>query len=87
MYPMHDMIRGLLVEAPPTDLGLFPAPPSIHLISRDGPETCTAGGTDRLRLGLKLPRPGVGVLNVTGPLQAWSFTDQLPRSVTKVSKQ
>ncbi|KAL0027903.1 hypothetical protein WJX79_001663 [Trebouxia sp. C0005] len=78
MYPMHDMIRGKVFEAPPADKELFPTPPTVHLLSRD-----SSGGTDRLHLELRLPRPGVGVVNVTGPLHAWSFTDQLPRPVSK----
>lgn len=82
MYPMHDMIRGRVFEAPPADRGLFPTPPTVHLLSRDS-SGGTARGTDRLHLELRLPRPGVGVVNVTGPLHAWSFTDQLPRPVSK----
>ena len=83
MYPMHDMIRGQVFEGPPADRGLFPTPPTVHLLSRDT-SGGTAEGTDRLHLELRLPRPGVGVVNVTGPLHAWSFTDQLPRPVSKV---
>ncbi len=83
MYPMHDMIRGKVFEGPPADKELFPTPPTVHLLSRDS-SGGTAGGTDRLHLELKLPRPGVGVVHVTGPLHAWSFTDQLPRPVSKV---
>lgn len=80
---MHDMIRGKVFEGPPADKELFPTPPTVHLLSRDS-SGGTAGGTDRLQLELKLPRPGVGVVHVTGPLHAWSFTDQLPRPVSKV---
>ena len=80
---MHDMIRGKVFEGPPADKELFPTPPTVHLLSRDS-SGGTAGGTDRLHLELKLPRPGVGVVHVTGPLHAWSFIDQLPRPVFKV---
>ena len=85
MYPMHDMIRGKVFGAPPADPKLFPTLPTVRLLTKDAPGACTAGGTDRLHLELRLPRPGVGVLNVTGPLQGWSFTDQLPIPVSKVS--
>ena len=84
MYPMSDMIRGKVFDAPPPDRRIFPASPYIQLISRDSTQSCLPGRTDRLHLELKLPRPGVGVVNVTGPLQAWSFTDQLPTSFRHV---
>ena len=32
----------------------------------------------RLELELRLPAPGWGFVNITGPLRAWSFTDVLP---------
>ena len=32
----------------------------------------------RLELELRLPGPGWGFMNITGPLQAWSFTKTLP---------
>ena len=80
---MHDMIWGKVFEGPPADKELFPTPPTVHLLSRDS-SGGTAGTTDRLRPELRLQRPGDGVVNVTGPLHAWSFKDQLPRPVSKV---
>lgn len=94
MYPMHDMIRGKVFHAPSPDAGLFASTPDVLLISRTplgrGPlervagGRCRAGETERLDLELKLPQPGVGVLNVTGDIQGWSFSDPLPRSFAKV---
>lgn len=94
MYPMHDMIRGKVFEAPLPDPHLFATPPTMHLISRTiqgwrvsggaAGGLCTAGETERLNLEMRLPQPGVGVLNVTGSIQDWSFSDPLPKSATKV---
>ena len=85
MYPMSDMIRGKIFDAPPPDRHIFPASPYIQLVSRGSTQSCLPGRMDRLHLELKLPMPGVGVVNVTGPLHAWSFTDQLPTSFQHVS--
>jgi len=38
----------------------------------------TGGRGLRLELELRLPAPGWGFMNITGPLQAWSFTKTLP---------
>ena len=94
MYPMHDMIRGKVFQAPPPDTDLFAFAPTIHLVSRTplgkGPlgqvagGQCRAGQMERLDLEMKLPQPGVGVLNVTGNIQGWSFSDPLPKSFAKV---
>lgn len=91
---MHDMLRGKVFHAPPPDTGLFAFSPTIHLVSRTplgkGPlgqvagARCRAGETERLDLEMKLPQPGVGVLNVTGNIQGWSFSDPLPKSFAKV---
>ena len=91
---MHDMIRGRVFEAPLPDPHLFATPPTMNLISRtpqgrgvlgrSAGEPCTAGETERLDLELRLPQPGVGVLNVTGSLQGWSFSKPLPKSSSKV---
>jgi len=32
----------------------------------------------RIELELRLSAPGWGFMNITGPLQAWSFTKTLP---------
>ena len=95
MYPMHDMIRGKVFRAPPPDANLFASTPAVHLISRTplggkplgraAGGRCRAHETERLDLELKLPQPGVGVLNVTGNIQGWSFSDPLPRAFAKVS--
>lgn len=94
MYPMHDMIRGKVFHAPPPNADLFSSMPAVHLISRTplgrGPlgraagGRCRAGETERLDLELNLPQPGVGVLNVIGNIQGWSFSDPLPKSFAKV---
>ena len=94
MYPMHDMIRGKVFKASPPDPHLFAHPPTLRLVSRVSRSSeaseqstegsCKAGETERLKLVLQLPQPGVGVLNVTGSIQGWSLSDPLPQSSTKV---
>lgn len=92
---MHDMIRGKVFQAPPPDPNLFAFPPTISLISRTplgraptgqgGAEGgCRSGEIERLDLQLKLPQPGVGVLNVTGDIQGWSFSEPMPKPCVKV---
>lgn len=91
---MHDMIRGKVFHAPPSDTGLFAFAPTIHLSGRTplgkGPPgqvagaKCKKGDMERLNLELKLSQPGVGVLNVTGNIQGWSFSEPLPKSFAKV---
>ncbi|KAL3158059.1 hypothetical protein ABBQ32_011669 [Trebouxia sp. C0010 RCD-2024] len=93
MYPMHDMIRGKVFQAPPPDPNLFAFPPTLSLISRTPHGRvptgrgkggrCISGETERLDLQLTLPQPGVGVLNVTGNIQGWSFSDPMPKPYTK----
>lgn len=36
------------------------------------------GRLNRLHLVMRLPKPGWGVLNVTGPVVAWSFAEEMP---------
>lgn len=94
MYPMHDMIRGKVFPAPRPDPNLFAFPPTLSLVSRNPHgrvptgqgegARCKPGEIERLDLQLKLPQPGVGVLNVTGNIQGWSFSDPMPKSYTKV---
>lgn len=35
------------------------------------------GGLNRLHMVMELPRPGWGVLNVTGPVVGWSFAEEV----------
>lgn len=74
---MHDMIRGRTYRAPLAAPSLSQHPPQMHLIasklveSSDGYNHGSNSASVQLDLELRLPRPAVGVLNVTGPVQAW----------------
>ena len=88
-YPGSQLFNPMTLAAPPPEPKDLRALPSINLkSSTDSPATSVPGaGTDsdaaalpnhRLQLEIRLPGPGWGFLNVTGPLLAWSFTEVLP---------
>ena len=79
MYPMHDMIRGRIFVAPPADPSLSQDPPQMHLVAAklitsphgSSSKNMSSPSSIQLDLELRLPRPAVGVLNVTGSVQSW----------------
>lgn len=42
-------------------------------------------GFERIEVELSLPHAAVGVLNITGPLQSWSWAETLPHTMLPVS--
>ena len=88
MFPMHDMLRGRVFEAPPADPSLSSHPPQMHLKAakpitpEPGLRPSSSAACVQLDLELRLSQPAVGVLNVTGHIQAWvqgAFPDPEPQ--------
>jgi hypothetical protein len=58
------------------------AQPSILLLERGAAPGAAAGGRQRLHLLLHSGEPCWGVMNMTGPVAGYSFSDGLPNSTT-----
>lgn len=79
LYPVTNLMRSVALRAPPPaqEGGLFRRERLRVRLSyaeaRGG-----GGGLNRLHMVMELPRPGWGVLNVTGPVVGWSFAAEVP---------
>ena len=83
---MHDMIRGEVYEGPPADPSLMQRPPHVEvtMVHDVEPSNTPHGASEahhglqrstaesyQLDVELRLPRPAVGVLNITGSADVW----------------
>ena len=73
MYPLTSRLGGIAMDAPGVREQYLTEPPSIVLTSR-----ASHGSHITLHFSLKTREPCWGVINMTGQLLNWSFTDALP---------
>ena len=84
MYPISDLLRGPSLAAPPIEGFLAHTLPALH--KKKQTPSQTNPGFEKLELKLNLPHAAVGVLNITGPLQSWSWAETLPHTMLPVSR-
>ena len=79
MFPLTSRLGGVVFDAPSVHEQYLAQPPAIALDSR-----ASHGSYNTLHFTLQTREPCWGVINMTGQLLNWSFTDGLP--ATAVSK-
>lgn len=75
MHPVPNLMRGVALAAPAVDSSIYQ--PGQMTISLTGADPVPGRNVSRLHLLMQLPWPAWGVLNVTGPLQGWSYADTI----------
>ena len=83
MYPISDLLRGPSLAAPLVEGFLAHKLPALH--KRKQMPSPKLPGFERIEVELSLPHAAVGVLNITGPLQSWSWAETLPHTMLPVS--
>ena len=73
MYPLTSRLGGVVLDAPGARDHYLTEPPSIELRNRVSHDSYST-----LHFTLKTREPCWGVLNITGHVLRWSFTDGLP---------
>ena len=78
LYPVPRLLRSVALPAPPPDARLFRHEAVQVKLAYAEALRGQGGVMSRLHLVMRLPKPGWGVLNVTGPVVAWSFAEEVP---------
>ena len=79
LYPVPRLLRSVALPAPLPDARLFRhRAVEVKLAYAEALTRGRGSGLARLHLVMRLPKPGWGVLNVTGPVVAWSFAAEVP---------
>lgn len=85
LYPVPRLLRSVALPAPPPDARLFRHEAVEVKLAYAEALRGQGGGLNRLHLVMRLPKPGWGVLNVTGPVVAWSFAEEVPEVLMPIT--